>query len=57
MMNRGMYEHSNFDALNLFSNVVNFNLESFFNIQLHTEIFVKFNNSEKNNKIKIIFDK
>jgi hypothetical protein len=56
MMNRGMYGHSNFDAFNLFSNVVNFNLESFFNIQLPTERFVKFNHSEKHNKIKIIFD-
>jgi hypothetical protein len=36
------------NALNLFSNVANFNLELFFIIQLYTERLEKFIHTEKN---------
>jgi hypothetical protein len=39
-----MYVHCDFIALNLFSNVANFNLELFFNIQLYTERLEKLKN-------------
>jgi hypothetical protein len=56
MLDRIMYGHRDFIALNLFSNVANFNLEWFFNIQLYTETMEKFIHTEKNLKIKFIFD-
>jgi hypothetical protein len=48
MLDRNMYGHCDFSALNLFSNVANFNLEFFFNIQLYTERLEKFIHTEKN---------
>jgi hypothetical protein len=57
MLDRDMYGHCDFIALNLFSNVAaNFNLELFFNIKLYTERLEKFIYTEKNLKIKFIFD-
>jgi hypothetical protein len=56
MLDRDMYGHCDFIALNLFSNVANFNLELFFNIQLYTERLEKFIHTEKNLEIKFIFD-
>jgi hypothetical protein len=48
MLERNMYGHCDFLALNLFPNVANFNLELFFNIQLYTERLEKFIHTEKN---------
>jgi hypothetical protein len=42
LLDRNMNGHCDFIALNLFSNVANFNLELFFNIQLYTERLEKF---------------
>jgi hypothetical protein len=47
MLDRNLYGHCYFIALNLFSNVANFNLEFFFNIQLYTERLQKFIHTEK----------
>jgi hypothetical protein len=49
MLDRNMHGHCDFIALNLFSNVANFNLELFFNIQLYIERLEKFIHAEKNN--------
>jgi hypothetical protein len=48
MLDRNMYGHCDFIALNLFSNVANLNLEWFFNIQVYTETLEKFIHAEKN---------
>jgi hypothetical protein len=57
MLDRKMYGHCDFIALNLFSNVANFTLELFFNIQLYTERLEKFIHTKKNKKIKKYFSK
>jgi hypothetical protein len=48
MLDRNMYGHCDFIALNLFSNVANFNLKIVFHIQLYNERLDKFIDTEQN---------